>query len=118
MIKKDSEEIINAELTETPIPTAAAIEKKAVVNKKSKEAAKETMAYVGPTIIGVAVQNTFYKNGIPDALKAAIEEAPIIGNLLVPISKLPMALKEIESKQGAMHIYIENAKQYKPKKGV
>jgi hypothetical protein len=95
------------------IPTAAATVKKTVANKNSKEA----VVYVGPTIIGVAKQNTVYNNGIPAALKAAIEESPIIGNLVIPTNKLPMALKEIASKQGAMQIYFDKAKQYNPKKG-
>jgi hypothetical protein len=117
MNKKEIEAIDFAEKSETPIPIIATVEKTTVESKSSMETMKETMVYVGPTIIGVAVQNTFFNNGIPDALKAAIADAPIIGNLLIPISKLPMALKEIENKQGAMHIYIQNAKQYKPKKG-
>ena len=104
-------------LNETPVPTAATTIKETVVIKKGKETTNEKVVYVGPSITGVVVQNTIFNNGIPAALKAAIDEAPIIGNLLIPISKLPMALKEIASQQGAMHIYIENAKQYKPKKG-
>jgi len=109
----------NEAVTETTksLFASANIEEETVMNEENKKAVIETMVYVGQTIAGVATQNTFFNNGIPDALKAVIEEVPAIGGLLIPINKLPMALKEIESKQGAMHIYIENAKQYKPKKG-
>ncbi len=86
--------------------------------KKGSKLVKEKVMYVGPTITGVVIQNTIFSNGIPDTLQAVINDMPSIGNLLVPISKLPDALTQINSKQGAMHIFNENAKQYKPKKGV
>jgi len=78
---------------------------------------KESMVYVGPTINGVAVQYTVYNNGISAELKTAIEAMPVIGNLIVPITKLSSTMQNLSNHQGAMHIQFEKAKQYKPKKG-
>lgn len=86
--------------------------------KETKEPIGGKIAYAGPTITGVVTSNTVFSNGIPAVLAAAIEEMPSLGKLLVPISRFPAALSEINNKQGAMHIFYEYAKQYRPKKGV
>lgn len=113
MNKNETEAVESLELVNDK--TAQPASKKA--SQKKNSASREIVVYLGPTIAGVVVQNTVFNNGITAALKTAIEEEPSIGNLLVPISKLPYALKEINNKNGAMYVLNETAKRYKPMRG-
>lgn len=120
---------VTAEVDETSIAsefsddTLAVETENSVVSKSENDVVvientkKITVVYVGPTIAGVVKQNTFFNNGIPSILRTTIDEYPALGGLLIPISRLPKALKDITNNQGALHIIFENAKQYKPRKG-
>lgn len=70
---------------------------------KRTDKATGTVVYCGPTIPGVAKQFTFYNNGIPAPLSAAIEKYPPMGGLVIPLDQLPEAMKKLNGKQG--HIY-------------
>ena len=72
------------------------------MTKKTKQTTG-TVVYCGPTIPGVAKQNTFYTNGIPTSLEEAIEKNPSLGGLVIPLDQLPEATKKINGKYG--HIY-------------
>lgn len=65
----------NAEAVETTVKKAA--KPKAPATAKDS-ASKEPMMYVGPTIPGVAVQNTVY-TAKPEALEEAQKECPNSG---------------------------------------
>ncbi len=58
--------------------------------------------YIGPTIDGVAIRNTVYEE-LPEPLKKAIEAAPYLAGLCVPISSLADAMKQINGKSGATY---------------
>lgn len=58
------------------------------------------VVYVGPSLKG-AMRGTIYNNGFPDVLKDAIKEKPAIRELLVPISDLPAANKELMNPDSA-----------------
>lgn len=62
-----------------------------------------TVVYCGPTIPGVAKQNTFYTNGIPETLMEAIKKNPAMGGLVIPLAQLPDANKQLAGGYG--HIY-------------
>ena len=70
--------------------------------QKNKQAAG-TVVYVGPTVPGVANQNTFYSNGIPAPLAEAITKNPPLGGLVIPLDQLPEAMKKLRGGYG--HIY-------------
>lgn len=71
---------------------------------KQKNAAPcQVVIYCGPTIAGVAKQYTVYKGALPTALIDAIAKAPVIGELIFPLEKLPEVRQQINSKSG--HIY-------------
>ena len=72
---------------------------------KSKQDKKTagTVVYVGPTIPGVANQNTFYTNGVPTPLAEAMEQNPSVGGLVIPLEQLPEAMKKLRGGYG--HIY-------------
>lgn len=72
------------------------------MSKKPKQATG-TVVYCGPTIPGVAKQNTFYTNGIPASLAEAIKKNPSLGGLVVPLDQLPDAMKKLNGQYG--HIY-------------
>lgn len=67
--------------------------------------------YVGPTIIGVATRNTVYDT-IPESLQTAIQSAPYLGNLCIPISNLADAMAQIRNKSGAIYTLYKKALTY------
>lgn len=92
--------------------------KTAAVEKESFKEAKvvvkqEAMVYVGPTISGVATHNLFLNNGITEELKKAIEKEPAFANLIVPMSALAEASKEIDKKSGATYVFYKKVANYK-----
>ena len=70
-----------------------------VVQAETKQEAKtvakaqETMAYAGPTILGVATHNQFFNNGLPDGLAAVNAD--------------------IASQSGAAYVFYKKAAEYK-----
>ena len=70
---------------------------------KNSEQTAGTVVYVGPTVPGVANQNTFYTNGIPTPLAEAITKNPSMGGLVIPLDQLPDATKKLRGGYG--HIY-------------
>ena len=70
---------------------------------KKTEQTAGTVVYVGPTVPGVANQNTFYSNGIPTPLTEAIAKNPAMGGLVIPLDQLPDAMKK--PRGGCGHIY-------------
>lgn len=67
--------------------------------------------YVGPTIIGVATRNTVFDE-IPESLQTAIQDAPYLGNLCVPVSALADAMNQIRHKSGAIYTMYKKALTY------
>ena len=70
------------------------------------------IVYVGPTIPGVANRNTAYDDTPPEALQAAIRNAPYLGNLVVPISDLADAMAQIRNRNGAIYTLYKKALTY------
>jgi hypothetical protein len=63
----------------------------------------EPMAYVGPTIVGVAKHGTVFNNGIPKKLQEAVAEKPLLGKLIVKLSDFAEAQKSIIRKKGVYY---------------
>lgn len=87
-------------------------EKKSKTNE-NKQVRNETLVYIGPTIVGVVTQNTFFNNGLSSELENVIKEMPAISNLIVPLSKYTKASSEINKKEGAMYEFYKKALQYR-----
>lgn len=79
--------------------------------KKTAAAAAAQSAYCGPTIPGVAKQFTIYTDGIPAALQAATEENPILAGLVVPLEKLPDAMRQLREGTGSIFTLYRQAAQ-------
>lgn len=56
---------------------------------------KETVIYIGPSIRNVVSTGTLYNNGLPERLKKEMEKQPVIGNLIIPVSCLAAAQREL-----------------------
>ena len=79
------------------------------VSKKPATKAKAqtvTVMYIGPAIPNVVQASTVFKDGIlPEALKKCVEEKPYMKKLLVPLTELPAAMKELNVSSALSAIY-------------
>lgn len=71
---------------------------------KRETAQKETVMYIGPSIKNVVTTGTLYNNGLPEILKSEMEKQPVIGSLIVPMSGLVAAQKEIATPGSALNL--------------
>lgn len=63
----------------------------------------EPVAYIGPTIRGVATHGTVFNNGVPETLKVAAKEKPLLEKLIVKLSDFAKAQKSIICKKGVYY---------------
>jgi hypothetical protein len=93
---------LNKEVKETAVK---AITKKTVTNTK-----RETVMYIGPTVRGVVINGTLFKDGkLPALVKKRTEEMPVLQSLFVPVSKLAEAQRELKDLKSAMAICYSKA---------
>lgn len=71
---------------------------------KRETAQKETVMYIGPSIKNVVITGTLYNNGLPEILRSEMEKQPVIGSLIVPMSRLAAAQKEIATPGSALNL--------------
>ena len=57
------------------------------MKKKTTAQPQAPLAYVGPTIPGVAVSGEVYTNGLPAALAAAAEKKPLLNTIKRKLKK-------------------------------
>ena len=70
----------------------------------------ETVMYVGPNIAGITINGTLYKDGkLPSLLRKKITELPVLKSLLIPVSNLAQATKELHDPKSAISICYKNA---------
>lgn len=86
---------------------AAAVSSKAATvpqkaPRKAEIKAQEPLMYVGPTIPGIAIQNTVYEP-IPEAAREAAKGLPVFLDLFVPIRRYPDAERQIRDKTGRFY---------------
>ena len=55
----------------------------------------EQVMYIGPTLRGVAKSGAVFSDGIPKKLEKLAAKKPIIKNLIVPISGIVQAKKDV-----------------------
>lgn len=91
------------------------LEKEVGITKSVTKAKElEILAYVGPTIPGVASHSQLFNNGLPDGLKQAIEKEPAFKGLVVPLIKLAVAINELQMKSGVTYALYQKVINYKP----
>lgn len=78
-----------------------------MAKKKTTTATAENTVYIGKTTKGIA-QFTTFKNGvIPHALQTIVNEDENIKHLIVPVSKLQQARRDIKIKGTLLNIYAQ-----------
>ena len=85
-------------------------------SKKTSAAKKQSnLVYLGPTITGVVRHSTIFKNGVlPQKLSECVTEFPLMKKLLVPVSDIAAATKELNKEQSVLGtIYSQTAKKFK-----
>lgn len=97
----------NRETGKAIAPVQAAVQESRV----SEKVTGQVLVYVGPSFKG-AIRGTVYNNGLPDVLKEVIKEKPVIGELLVPISELPLANRELMDADSARNRIFRIANDY------
>lgn len=84
---------------------------------KQNEVVKEPMMYIGPTIKGVVVKNTIYNSGLPKALVEEGDKLPVIKSLIVPVSKVAEARKNLRNTNSAIGICYDQVLSFSKKGG-
>lgn len=65
------------------------------------------LVYCGPSIPHICARYSMF-SAIPDALNRKAQTAPLISNLILPISELREARQQIEGRSGPLYaIYLE-----------
>lgn len=90
---------------------AAAPAAEEVLQKQAPEPAPEARCYIGPPAPG-AMTGTLYIGDLPPLLQKAIEEKPIIGKLVVPVSQLSAANRDMANPDSAMRRFYGMAAEY------
>ena len=79
-------------------------ETKTKATAKKETVQKETVIYIGPSIKNVVSTGSLYKNGLPDVLEKEMKKQPVIGSLIIPISGLAAAQKELATPGSALAV--------------
>ena len=100
--------------TKKDIKADAAVAEATPAKKASKAVIEkaDAVAYIGPTISRVAVSGSIYKAGLPRKLEEKIKEIPAIGELIVPVSRLGAARKQVRDRSSSLatvYRYVEQA---------
>lgn len=103
-----------------PNKASAVSNKAATVSRKAPSEdeikAQEPLMYVGPTIPGIAIQNTVYEP-IPEAAREAAKGLPVLLDLFVPIRRYPDAERQLRDKTGRFYSAFTKAFALKNKGG-
>lgn len=96
-----------------------AVAKKAEPAKKVESVKKKTepMVYIGPPVFKVVMPGSVFLNGYTTVLQTAIEEAPAIGELMVPVSEVVRARAELRDSSTAVSICYRAVAEYNTKRG-
>lgn len=79
---------------------------------KNGEPAEDAKIYLGPTLKGV-ISGTVFGGGLPQMLQEAIKDVPAIAELVVPLSGLVEASRELTNKNSALNKFYDMAEKYR-----
>lgn len=77
-------------------------EKKTAAKAAGTTTAQETRIYIGPSINEVVQTAAVFKGDLTPNLKKAIAEKPVIGELVVPLSRITEKQKELATDGSAL----------------
>lgn len=72
----------------------------------------ETRIYIGPSFRGVSSGTVYKSNALPPALEAAINGNPTIKELVIPVTGLVEAKKQLQNPKSALSRFYEASKGY------
>lgn len=70
-----------------------------------KSVLKFPRIYVGDSVTSLGLKrHTIYRDGYSDLLKSQIKQYPLLGKLIVPISKLQQARLDLQDSTSALYV--------------
>lgn len=109
---KEAETVQQADTDEVEKATGMAETEDAVkVQVEVKETAEVKKIYIGPTIKGM-VHGTVIKGELPPLLQEAIAEMPVIGELVIPLTDIVTANKNLSNPKSAFSKFHKMAQGY------
>lgn len=80
-----------------------------MVSKKKKETKAEPVIYVGSTLPnGILFRYTVFCGNFPPHIVELMDKSPALRGLMVPISKLQQAKKDVETQGHILNLYAKN----------
>lgn len=89
------------------------LQKKSEKKAAARAADKEIRIYIGPTVPGIVIAGTVFNNGFSEKLKKAMESKKALSMLMVPISELAKARRELKEPGSVLQICYEKVKEEK-----
>jgi len=86
-----------------------AIAEKTTGTSETNKEIRQTI-YIGPSIRGVMTGTVFTGTDLPKHLETAIEQQPVLKELIVPVSQLTAARKQLQDSNSAMSKYFLKVK--------
>lgn len=99
-----------------PVQPEEATVKKQTTGQAVEEK-RSAVIYLGPSITGVAVTGTIYKNGLTPQMQKLKEELPAMGRLLVTVEHTAKMRKELRDPQSAASVCYQKTLEYAAQKG-
>lgn len=97
---KPETEIKEEAKVEEAVNTAPEAESREIKDPvEGKEKAPEPLMYVGPTVVGLGIQNRVYSE-IPGGALELMKETPALRNLFIPIAEYPTANEMLRNSKG------------------
>lgn len=104
MSKKTNNKPVTEDVNNERIETLGLVEVEQISEEPETVTVAESVCFVGNSIPHVVATGTIFKDGVlTDALSAFIEKNPIAKNLLIPLSRLNVALRDLNDKQSALY---------------
>ena len=80
--------------------------------REQTEASIKRVVYCGPTIRGVAKEDTVFIDGIPAALQEMVDRCPAMRHLLVPTSAIAQTRTELRDASSTVSIFYSKAAKF------
>lgn len=93
------------------------VKKEELAGTQQAKSEKEVVIWLGPSISGVAMTGTVYKNGLPPQMQKAVDDVPALANLLVPITRAVKVRRDLSNPRSASKICYDRALKYIKERG-
>lgn len=94
----------------TDVPEDVAVNRIAATTRQLER--EEKRIYIGPSLKGI-VHGTVFQSGLSSALEEMIRKMPVVAELVVPVSRLQKANRELADPGSAMSRFFKIAEDYR-----